>query len=140
MKRRFHDICPDDICQVTFGRRHLPGDICPEGRLPRWHLPRNKFARKDIFPEDICPEGVCPEGHLPRRTFAQKDVCPERHLPFVRTSLCTYHAAAQAMRPGPPNCSSALLTPPASCPPAHGTRAAAAKTRSREERSSFHPI
>jgi hypothetical protein len=42
---------------------------------------------------------------------------------------------AQARRPGPPSCSFAPLTHPASCLTAQGTAAAAARTRSREERT-----
>jgi hypothetical protein len=64
-------------------------------------------------------------------------MCLFVHRTYIPRCSCS---CAQATRPGPPSCSSAPLTHPASCLPAHGSRAAAAKTRSREERSSFHPI
>jgi hypothetical protein len=42
----------------TFAQRHLPSDICPynicpEGRLPRLHLPIDTFAKEDNCPDNI---------------------------------------------------------------------------------------
>jgi hypothetical protein len=45
------------------------------------------FAQTTFAHKDICPDGHLPRRHLPRRTSAQKNICPERHLPLSETSL-----------------------------------------------------
>jgi hypothetical protein len=102
------------FADMTFAPRNLPRDIypyniCPEGQLPRRHLPRKTFSqnrsfrlsvrtliftqkhiclkghlpRKTFTQKNVCPEHVCPEpeGHLPRKAFDQKDICPKDICP-----------------------------------------------------------